>query len=78
MNKSFTAFTGEALAIGDRVIPIYWGGPVGQAQCGCTATVVGFGRKLVRIRYDFMAYGGNFPEFDTAEPSWLRVMEKAA
>lgn len=61
---------GQPLAIGDRVIPVHWG-EIPLWLCNTNATVVGFGRKRVQLRFDGVSYSGT-DKPHTCSPDSLR------
>lgn len=69
---SMTDHRGHALHVGDRVITISWGGDVPLWLSSAQATIVGFARTRVRVRFDGEAYGGKWPEFRAVHPRHLR------
>lgn len=76
-------FRGNDLFVGDRVLPVGllptgWGDGVILSPSNTPATVVGFARTRVRVRFDGWGYGGKFPEFDAIEPRMIQRLESSA
>jgi hypothetical protein len=76
---TFTDRRGNALAVGDRVLPTCWGAEVPLFLCNTRATVVGFGRTKVKVQFDSYSYdvppercSAGYREFHSVPPSWLR------
>ena len=69
-----TAFEGKALTIGDRVVAVAWGDGIPLYLANTSATVIGFGRTRVRVRFDLVAYGGRFADYDAVNPRMLRIL----
>lgn len=67
-------YKGNELAVGDRVIPIAWGDGIRLVNSNSPATVVGFGRTKIRVRFDGWLYGGKFADFDAVPPTYLRKL----
>lgn len=65
MAADFVDFDGRVLAVGDRIFPLGWGDGIRLVNASSWATVVGFGRTKVRVRFDGWVYGGKYPEFDS-------------
>lgn len=71
---------GQTLSVGDRVIPTYWGNEVPLYLSNTKATVVGFGRKNVKVQFDSYSYdvvpvearSAGYREFHAVPPNWLR------
>ncbi|MFZ2242228.1 MAG: hypothetical protein WAV90_22155 [Gordonia amarae] len=75
--SDFCDFSGRAIAVGDTVCAVAWDGlPLALLQG--TATVVGFGKTRVRVRFSGEAYGGQWPEYRAVRPALLRVVDKSA
>ena len=70
--RTLPAFDNTPIAEGDRVLPVGWGDGVPLYLSNTPGTVVGIARTRVRVRFDGVAYGGRFPEFDAINPRSLR------
>ena len=67
-------FRGHDIHVGDRVVPIGWGEGIPLTLSNTKATVIGFGRKRVMLRFDSYSYDEVKPHH-SGFPKCLRLLD---